>query len=516
MLLLPLLLVLLLQLRCLATDSSGSFLFAGDDSGVLTAWQLSGAVLQQGATAVGAGAPTAAAETLQHKLSPLICSWQAHDSSICRVYVHRSLLISAGRDGSLKAFQLADVLSPLSGAKDAPFYSSGVFAPTDRSSSSSPRPFRRWEGHTEGISCCAFLAGPSLHRAAAPWLVVTAAADRTLKVFSPHCDGCIEAFRLPSEPLCLSLDCSGPTALAFVGCTDTNTYILKIAAAAGCSTGGKGRKGAAGTGDALLREAWVCPPHCFSSSNNNSSSSSRAAVLQGHRAAVRGCVSLGDGRFITSAADGLRLWKVSSIAAVTHIPPRPGLALPLENLQLLLQHYPSSRLLPSLGLLRQHTSTSGETAVATAVCLLQPQVEHQQQQQAVLLQREVAAADGDNLSVFRSDPRRFKRHSKILQVYERSSSKETPHCIQQLLKLSQGAAETLQEAVVHLLQQPKDAAAAAAKSPAAASVDARDVDAAELSPVSSEDERHSFSATPAAPPPAVAAAKSSSKRKVRS
>ena len=94
-----------------------------------------------------------------------------------------------------------------------------------------------------------------------------------------------------------------------------------------------------------------------------------------------------------------------------------------------------------------------------------------------------------------------------VQVYGRRNA-ESPRCMQQLLQLSQGAAETLQEAVLQLLGRPEETATAAAKPAAAAatSVDARDVDPAEASPVSSGDER----------PPAAsaAAARSSSKRKM--
>ena len=72
--------------------------------------------------------------------------------------------------------------------------------------------------------------------------------------------------------------------------------------------------------------------------------------------------------------------------------------------------------------------------------------------------------------------------------------------MQQLLNISQGAAETLQEAVLRLMGAAGDSTAAAAAArtgskkraaaaaAAAAVVDARDVDAAEASPVSSDDE----------------------------
>ncbi|KAL8275394.1 hypothetical protein Esti_000716 [Eimeria stiedai] len=491
-------------LRCLVSDTSGSFLFGGDDSGVLTAWQLSGCLLQQPAAA----APAAAAETQQHKLSPLLCSWQAHDSSVCQLYVHQSLLISAGRDGSLKAFQLAHVLSPVSGGNERAASAAGSSCPPHSSSSSSrPRPCRRWQGHTDAVRCCCFLEGPALHRAAAPWLLVSAAADRTVRVFGPESDECVESFRLPSEPLCMCLYTRGPTPFAFVGAADNNIYILKVAVAAGSSSSSSeaGRRGGEG-GGVLLREAWVTPPCPISSS----SSSSRAAVLQGHCAAVRGCVCLGDGRLVTAASDGLRVWSVSTKATVSRILPRPGLALPLEGLQLLpLQEPEARRVLAPLGLLRQHSSSSTESAAAaTAVCLLQPHLEQQQLQQAALLQQDAVAAAAHTLSLFSADPRRFKQHAKNMQLYGQRNE-ESPRCMQQLLKLSQGAAETLQEAVLRFLAPSVEAvaakreAAAAAAAAAVAAVDAKGVDAAELSPVSSDDER------------SAAAVRGTSKRKLR-
>ncbi|KAL8428424.1 hypothetical protein ACSSS7_007220 [Eimeria intestinalis] len=525
-------------LRCLASDSSGSFLFGGDDSGVLTAWQLSGCVLQQPAAAVAA-APAEAAEIQQHKLSPLLCSWQAHDSSVCQLYIHHSLLISAGRDGSLKAFQLAHVLSPVSYTNGRAPTASGFLSTSissskssSSSSSSSPRPCRRWQGHTDAICCCCFLEGPALHRAAGPWLLLSAAADRTVRVFGPESDECLESFRLPSEPLCMCLDTRGPIPLAFVGAADNNVYVLKIAAAAGSTSSSSSSSSSRGgeRGGVPLREAWVSPPYPISSSSSNSSSStdssnsssssSRAAVLQGHSAPVRGCVCLADGRLVTAANDGLRIWSVSTRTTVSHILPRPGLALPLEGLQLLLLREPEKRrVLAPLGLLRQHSSSSSSTdaaAAATAVCLVQPRVEQQQLQQAALLQREAAAAAADTIGLFSADPRRFKQHAKTLQVYGRRNE-DSPRCMQQLLKLSQGAADTLEGAVLQLLAASGKAGAvkreaaitaAAAAAAAVAAVDARDVDAAEVSPVSSDDER-----APTAT--AAATAGGSIKRKLR-
>ncbi|XP_026189666.1 uncharacterized protein LOC34622365 [Cyclospora cayetanensis] len=469
--------------RCLAADSSGSFLFAGDDAGVLTVWQLSAVVLQQGASAA---APNAEAP-LQHKLTPLICSWQAHDSGVCCICIHRSLLISAGRDGSLKAFQLADVLSMGSawkgGAAGITLNASSAVEMSGLGSGSSRKPVRRWQGHTEAVSSCCFLEGPALHRSAGSWLLLTAAADRSVRVYGGNSDECLEAFRLPAAPLCLSVDAQGPTALAFVGCADGNVYILKIASAAGSNGGGSA---------ALLREIWVCPP---SSSNSNSSTSSstsstssssrHAAVLRGHTAAVRGCVSLRDGRVVTAAADGIRLWRASCGVSITHIPPRQGLVLPLEGLQLLLlQHTGTQRLLSPLGLLRQHGGGGGDNSAATALCLLQRRVEQQQLLHAALLQRQVA---GDRVPLFRADPRRFKKHVQSLQIYGQKTS-DAPLCMQQLLKLSQGAASTLQDAVLRLLNSADTTGASAEgahKAPLA--VDARAVDADEESSVSSED-----------------------------
>ncbi|OEH77842.1 hypothetical protein cyc_06128 [Cyclospora cayetanensis] len=212
--------------RCLAADSSGSFLFAGDDAGVLTVWQLSAVVLQQGASAA---APNAEAP-LQHKLTPLICSWQAHDSGVCCICIHRSLLISAGRDGSLKAFQLAESMEEI--------------------------PMSAWKHFA-----CQRL------RSVSQWM----------------------------------------------------------------------------------------------------------------RRGLRLLLSLRDGRVVTAAADGIRLWRASCGVSITHIPPRQGLVLPLEGLQLLLlQHTGTQRLLSPLGLLRQHGGGGGDNSAATALCLLQRRVEQQQ------------------------------------------------------------------------------------------------------------------------------------------
>ena len=98
----------------------------------------------------------------------------------------------------------------------------------------------------------------------------------------------------------------------------------------------------------------------------------------------------------------------------------------------------------------------------------------------------------------------------IAQVYGHHSQ-DSPRCMQQLLLLSQGAAETLQHALLQVMGNSEATAAAAesAKSAAAvASVDARVVDSAEVSPVSSEDE-----GLPAASD-AAAAARCSNKRKM--
>ncbi|OEH78376.1 hypothetical protein cyc_03326 [Cyclospora cayetanensis] len=77
--------------------------------------------------------------------------------------------------------------------------------------------------------------------------------------------------------------------------------------------------------------------------------------------------------------------------------------------------------------------------------------------------------------------------SKEEFIYGQKTS-DAPLCMQQLLKLSQGAASTLQDAVLRLLNSADTTGASAEgahKAPLA--VDARAVDADEESSVSSED-----------------------------